>query len=255
MLTPLVSIIIPCHNEDMLLLEAVASAEAQTLASCEIIIVSDQNTTPNTLDILYRLRKEGKKVVQAPEGCVGPSAARNFAIRLSRGKYILPLDADNRLAPQYAERAATVLAHHDDVALCYGRAELFGLKQGPWELEAYSYPKLLCGNMIDICAMFRRSDFERLGGFDERLRLGYEDWAFWIKLLDGGRRVVRLDEVSFYYRVRKTSRSTSTRKKRFLALFSVLRSCHRQYLRYFPIYLLMQSRRIFGKLCKTCGTK
>ena len=255
MLTPLVSIIIPCHNDGKLLLEAVASAEAQTLPNYEVVIANDHSVDPQTLDILSNLQGKGKKVVHVPDGHTGLPAARNFAISQSCGEYILPLDADNKLAPQYAEHAAKVLSHHNDVALCYGRAELFGLKEGPWELGDYSYPKLLCANMIDSCAMFRRSDFDRLGGYDERLRLGYEDWAFWIRLLDGGRRVVRLDEVLFYYRVRESSLSASMRKKRFRALFAVLRSCRRQYLRHFPLYLLMQSRRILGKMCKTCGTK
>lgn len=247
MMNPLVSIIIPCHNDGELLLEGLASAQAQTLPECEIIIANDHSTDPRTLDILRRLREEGNKIVHVPAGHAGLPAARNCAIRQSRGQYILPLDADNRLAPQYARRASDVLSQHADVALCYGRAEFFGRREGPRELEEYSYPKLLCANMIDSCAMFRRADFDRLGGYDERLRLGYEDWAFWIKLLDDGRRVVRLDEVLFYYRVREASLSANIRKKRFRALFAVLNSCRRQYLRHLPLYIVMQCARIVKK--------
>lgn len=255
MLHPLVSIVIPCHNDGELLLEALASAQAQTLPGCEVIIANDHSTAPRTLDILRRLGEEGKKIVNVPDGHAGLPAARNCAIRESRGKYILPLDADNKLAPQYAQQASDVLARHADVALCYGRAEFFGLKEGPWNLEAYSYPKLLCSNMIDSCAMFRRTDFDRLGGYDERLRLGYEDWAFWIKLLEGGGRVVRLDEVLFYYRVREASLSANIRKRRLKALFAVLSSCRWQYLRHFPLYAVMQCARIVQKMCKACCLK
>lgn len=247
MANPLVSIIIPCHNDGTLLLEALASARAQTLTNCEIVIADDHSSDINTLNILKKLHEEGVNIVKVPDGHTGLPAARNCAVAHSRGKYILPLDADDLLAEDYARLASEELERQPDTAVCYAQAELFGLRSGLWRLESYSYPRLLCENMIFCSAMYRRSDFEKVGGYDERLRLGYEDWAFWIKLLEGGRRVVQLDSVLFYYRIREASLSASMRKRRFRAIFAVWRSCRRQYLRHLPLYILMKAKRILKK--------
>lgn len=247
---PLVSIIIPCHNDGEYLLEAVTSAKFQTLPSCEVIIANDHSNDPYTLEVLRKLQEQGERVVNVPEGRRGPSAARNHAIMHSRGSYILPLDADDRIAADYARQAVEVLSSRPEVGLCYCHAELFGMRSGPWILESYSYEKLLCSNMIFCSAMFRRTDFDRIKGYDESLYQGYEDWAFWIKLLEHGRQVVCLDDVLFYYRKHGISHSSSTDKKHYSSIFAVIRSCHKQYMKHLPNYIILQCKRIFIKIFK-----
>ena len=57
----------------------------------------------------------------------------------------------------------------------------------------------LISNMIYAAAMFKREDFEKVGGYDENIL--YEDWDFWLRLLKNGGEVYRVPEILFYYRI------------------------------------------------------
>ncbi len=202
-----VSIIIPCYNDGQYLLEAVNAAQAQTHTATEIIVVDDHSTDPQTLAVYERLRHQGIVILQTPTGKKGPSAARNTGIAAATGSYILPLDADDTIAPSYISKAAEVLDANPAVGICYCQARLFGLKSGPWKLPPYSFEELLCGNMIFATALFRKSDWSRAGGYDETLTLGLEDYAFWLRLTDQGAEVRQLKEELFFYRIKRGSRT------------------------------------------------
>lgn len=202
-----VSIIIPCYNDGKYLPEAVASARAQTHPAIEIIVVDDHSTDPETLTVYERLRGEGIQVLQTPAGRKGPSAARNTGIAAATGEYLLPLDADDVIAPAYVSKAVAVLEADPAIGICYCHARFMGLKSGPWTLPPYSFEELLCGNMIFATALFRKADWEKVGGYDERLTVGLEDYALWLRLTDQGAQVHQLKEELFFYRIKGGSRS------------------------------------------------
>lgn len=200
-----VTIIIPCHNEGAYLGEAVHSALAQTWPEVEVIIVDDGSTGGEMLRLLDGQGWPHTRIIR--QANTGPAAARNRAIREAAGKYILPLDADDLLESAYAYKAATVLDAQSDVGIVYCRATKFGAEHGPWNLPAFSQDELALGNVIFVSAMFRKADWEMVGGFDEGLRHGMEDYDFWIRLVHAGRKVVRLDETLFRCRIREDSRT------------------------------------------------
>lgn len=202
-----VSIIIPCYNDGKYLPEAVASARAQTHPAIEIIVVDDHSIDPETLTVYERLRGEGIQVLQTPAGRKGPSAARNTGIAAATGEYLLPLDADDVIAPAYVSKAVAVLEADPAIGICYCHARFMGLKSGPWKLPPYSFEELLCGNMIFATALFRKADWEKGGGYDERLTVGLEDYALWLRLTDQGAQVHQLKEELFFYRIKAGSRS------------------------------------------------
>jgi glycosyltransferase involved in cell wall biosynthesis len=200
-----VSIIIPCCNAGSHLAEAVQSALAQTSPDVEIVIIDDGSTDPATLRLLKESDWPRTRIF--PQNNAGPAAARNRAIREATGEYILPLDADDMFEPTYAAKAAAVLDAQSDVGIVYCQAAKFGAEEGPWSLPVYSPDELALGNVIFVSAMFRKADWKLVGGFDETLRHGMEDYDFWIRLVHAGRKVVRLDETLFHCRVREQSRT------------------------------------------------
>ncbi|HEY7302957.1 MAG TPA: glycosyltransferase family 2 protein [Bryobacteraceae bacterium] len=101
MIKPLVSILIPAHNAEKWLTDAVRSALAQTWDRKEIIIVDD-GSSDRTLALARGFESEVIRVVTQKNQ--GASAARNTAFSLSRGDYIQWLDADDLLAPTKIER-------------------------------------------------------------------------------------------------------------------------------------------------------
>ncbi|MBV8201221.1 MAG: glycosyltransferase, partial [Acidobacteria bacterium] len=104
---PTFSVVIPCFNQGEFLLAAVASVEDAADAAFETVIVNDGSTDAFTLEVLERLGAAGYRILDQPNR--GVSAARNAGIRASRGRYLMPLDADNRIRPSYLRRAAEVL--------------------------------------------------------------------------------------------------------------------------------------------------
>lgn len=207
-----VSVVIPCHNSGVFLGEAIRSAVEQSNNDLEVIVVDDGSTDLETLRILNEPNSPRTRVIHQPNA--GPAAARNRAIVEATGEYILPLDADDRIEPTYAAKAADVLDAQSDVGIVYCRATKFGAEEGPWELPAFSPDELALGNVIFVSAMFRKTDWDLIGGFDETLRHGMEDYDFWIRLVHAGRKVVRLDEILFHCRVREQSRTVLFERNR-----------------------------------------
>jgi hypothetical protein len=197
-----VSVATPCYEQGTLLVEAIASVERTAPANCELIIVNDGSSQPWTLEILGLLRGLGYYVLdQAHQGL---SAARNAAISVARGRYVLPLDDDNRLRAGYLEGAIDVLDAHPEVGVVYGDRWVFGLREGVHHVGDFDRAKLLDLNYIDACAVFRRDIWVACGGYDPSVS-PLEDWELWIQAVKRGWKFHHLPSVTFDYRVRPGS--------------------------------------------------
>jgi GT2 family glycosyltransferase len=205
---PVVTIVIPCYNDADYLLEAIDSAKRQTYEACNIVVVDDASDDAKTREILDTLEKDDTLKLVRLERNGGPAAARNRGIAADEGTYVLPLDADDVIAPTYVEKAVNVLQKRPETGIVYCKARLFGAKNEPWELPEFAFPEILTENMIFATAMFRRSDWEKVGGYDENLRDGNEDYDFWLSLLELGVDVYRIPETLFYYRIKSESRTS-----------------------------------------------
>jgi glycosyltransferase involved in cell wall biosynthesis len=203
---PKVSVVIPCYNQGEYLDQAVDSVLAQSFRDFEIIVVNDGSSDENTNRLLADYRRPLTRVIVTPNQ--GPSAARNTGIRESTGQYVLPLDADDLIAPTYLEQAVAVLDARPEVGIVYCRGEKFGAANGPWMSDDYSLRRMLIGNQIFCSGFFRKSAWERVGGYRESMKHGWEDWDFWLSLIESGSQVFRIPEVLFRYRIKQVSRTT-----------------------------------------------
>jgi len=235
---PRVSVVIPCYNLGEYLEGAVRSVREQTFKDYEIIIVNDGSTDAATVSVLAEMSRQGIEVVNISHR--GPSAARNEGIRRGRGKYVLPLDADDCIAPKYLEHAIAILDARPEVGIVYGLVELFGEVQGIWEQPEYSPRLILQENMIVASAVFRRSDWEYVGGYRCCMVYGWEDWDFWLSLVELGRTVVRLPEIVFHYRIRFGSRTGCMKRWHKLRMLLNLVFWHKKlYLGNFDVLLAL----------------
>lgn len=197
-----VDVVVTCHDDGAFLEEAIASLGSARRNGEGVCIVNDGSTDAATLAVLDTLRTRGFRVIDQPNR--GLPAARNTGWRAGTAPYVLFLDADNRLRPDLPERAADLL-DRTGAAVAYPDKEEFGLREGRVAQRMPDLPALLVGNRVDACAVVRRTVLEELGGFDEALRDGYEDWELWIRLLAGGHRAEHLPDAWFDYRVRPGS--------------------------------------------------
>ena len=200
----MVSIIIPCYNYGEYVSEAIESALAQTYREIEIILVDDGSDDFETIEILKRWGEHPNiKLIHTEH--VGLPSARNAGINEASGEYIMPLDADNRYAPTYVEKAVKIAEDNLNAGIVYGDAELFGEQSGPWALPEFSIEQMLMNNVIDAAALFRKSDWEQVGGYSEQMKYGMEDYDLWLSILELGREIVKIPETLFYYRVHSDS--------------------------------------------------
>lgn len=233
----LVSIIIPCYNQGQYLKEAVESVLASTYTNIEIIIVNDGST--ENLDFLKNFSAE--KIAIINQSNQGPSMARNNGISQAKGKYILPLDADDKIHPTYIEKAVNILENNEKTGIVYSEAEFFGEKTGVWKLNKYKFPDILYKNVIFCSGLFRKCDWEKVGGYKKEMEFCFEDWEFWITLIENGAEVYQIPEILFFYRKQYSSRSKNSQKERIKMLKQIIKLHKKLYLNnlfkiFFPLF-------------------
>jgi len=205
----LVSVVIPIYNMQAYLAETIESVLESSYPNFEVILMDDGSTDDSpSIAKKYADNDARLKFFVQPNG--GASMARNHAISLCKGEYILPVDADNLISPDYIEKAVCVLQQEPNVKIVYCNAVFFGDKKGHWKLPPYSLKLLARRNVMDNCAMYRKSDWAKAGGYCEEI-LGPEDWDFWISMLKTGGDVKRLPIIGLHYRVTANSKRKRTR--------------------------------------------
>ena len=164
---PLVSIVVTTRNEERNIENCLESIKLQTYSPIEIVVV-DNASTDTTKELARRFTKV--VVDKGPER----SAQRNYGIcSLARGEYAMFIDADMILSPSLVESCVTEIEIKGVIALhikelILGRGTLGKIRR--FERSFYS------GTVIDGVRFFRRTTFCKIGGFDENLPPGPEDW-------------------------------------------------------------------------------
>lgn len=200
----LVSIIVPIYNQAQYLDECLISVLNQTYPNWECLIIDDGSTDDSATIAQGWVNKDSRFKLFKKQN-EGVAIARNFGISQAMGTWILPLDADDKINVNYLSEASKYFTN--DVKLIYGKAEKFGSINSPWYLDPYSYFLLLCGNIIYVSALFRKSDFNQSQGYDPKLIDGLEDWDFYISFLNENDQVICINKTMFYYRIKNSSRN------------------------------------------------
>lgn len=186
-----VSIVIPAYNQAHWLPEAIQSALNQTVP-CEIIVVND-GSPDNTSEVAKMFNV---KLIEKENG--GLSSARNAGIKEAVGEWILTLDADDKIAPDFIEKC---LKYKDEYDIIGTGQEEFGDSNNKHIFKTNpTHEDFLQNNQINCCSLFRKEIWENIKGYDEHMKLGYEDWDFWIKATHAGYKVVTVPEYLFFYR-------------------------------------------------------
>lgn len=208
---PLVSVIVPCFNQGKFILETLESVCKQTFTNFECIVVND-GSTDDSLVKMKGFCEDDPRFHYIDKFNEGVSVARNTAIRQSRGKYILPLDADDKIAETYLEKTVGYIEQHPEVKLVCTNTRLFGAKKTDYELPEYEYRREICRNILVCTALFRKKDFEKTTGYNPLMVKGLEDWDFWLSFLKEEDIVHRIDEPLFFYRMKYDSRNRNSFK-------------------------------------------
>ena len=182
---PLVSIVMPSHNHGRFLEGALQSIAEQDYPNLETIVVDDASTEPDTDQLMDELaRRPGVRVIRQSRNS-GPSAARNAAIEVAEGRYILPLDADNRLLPTAVGSLVDQLAGAGEtVGFIYPNQQFFGNRADYFQAPDYNLAVLLGGNYCDTGSLIDREVFDAGIRYPEDIHFGHEDWDFVLTLAE-----------------------------------------------------------------------
>lgn len=211
-MTPKISVVVPCYNQAKYMRDALDSVLASTFQDWECVIVND-GSKDETIQIAREYEQKDARfhVVDIPNG--GLANARNVGIRHSHGKYILPLDSDDKIGDKYLALAVEHLERHPETKLAYCYCHFFDDISGFRFLPDYSYQTLLWQNVFFPACIYRRSDYNKTNGYNPNMKHGHEDWDFWLSLLSPYDKVYRIPEVQFYYRKHGVSMIDGTIKR------------------------------------------
>jgi hypothetical protein len=194
---PVVSIITPIYNYGVMFEKTLNSIFESTYKNLEIIIVCDGATDNYVLSKLKTLENHPNIKVIYQEN-LGPSSARNNGIKNSTGEFILPLDSDDMIYPEYIQSCLNTIKINKNISPVYCDTHHIGQMQGIEQRPEWSLERLRQGPFIVNCSMFRREAFDICEGYDTDL-FGWEDYDLWIRMGLNGFTGKRISKPLFYY--------------------------------------------------------
>lgn len=182
-----VEAVITSFNQGTMILEAVKSLCGQTLLPQKIIIVDDGSTDGFSVSVL----KDIEKMSDLPVPVVvyykengGVSSARNAGIRKAQAPMVLVLDGDDKLKPEYTECVSGLLRGNPAMVAASSWMDTFGVLDSVVRPAGGKIGSFLSRNCCPATHILRRDIYEQCGGYDESMRSGFEDWDFFLSMLE-----------------------------------------------------------------------
>jgi glycosyltransferase involved in cell wall biosynthesis len=215
---PYISVIVPCYKQSHFLDGSLQSVLDQTYLNWECIIVNDGSPDDTESVAKQWCEKDDRfKYIFKENG--GLSSARNSGIKIASGVYILPLDADDLLHVHYLTKLAPVLDLNQEIGIvsCYTSIFRNNISNIIDELKPKGdqVKNLLYQNQLVATSLYRKSLWIDVGGYDESMKKGFEDWEFWIASTKLGNFYKIIPEFLFYYRKATESMLVNTIKNHF----------------------------------------
>ena len=206
-----ISIIIPCYNQEKYIAECLDSVIAQTYQDWEAIVIDDGSQDGSLAIIQEYAKKNTNKIKVIHQTNQGVVVARNNAIRQATGEYIYPLDGDDIIEPTCLEK---LYKHKEDGDVIYSRVQRFGLINEELVLKTPSIWNMSLTNQVVVSALYHKSDWEKYGGYDVKMKDGLEDWEFWLNFVENSRKFYCVPEKLLNYRILQNSRNRTAEVKK-----------------------------------------
>ena len=208
----LVSIVMPVHNAERYLEDAIRSVISQTYKNWELLVIDDASTD-SSKDIATRIAQTDNriKVCSNPTPTGYPATPRNIAIEMAKGRYIAFLDSDDVWLPNKLEHQLQYFNKYVSCDVIFSNYEKVDerLTRASRIVKArriVSYNKLLLGNVIgNVTAIYDTKEIGKI--YFEKVR--HEDYAMWLSILKRGFKAYNTGEVVALYRVTQSSVSAN----------------------------------------------
>ncbi len=227
MRTVLIEAVITSYNQGDMILEAVQSVCAQTRLPQKIIIVDDGSTDANSLRVLKDIEHASDLPVPVSvyyQENKGVSSARNAGIQKSAAPMILVLDGDDRLEPDYIECVGQLLWEHPFMVAASSWMHTFGALDAVICPDGGDISSFLSHNCCPATHIMRREAFLKCGGYDETMRSGFEDWDFFLNMLETHPQacIGIVDKPLIQYRTAPASSNIKSMEKRLALMRGII---------------------------------
>lgn len=179
--------VITSFNQGTMIEEAVYSLCIQTTPPSKILIVDDGSTDILSMEVLHKLEKSSNTSVPVDviyQANNGVSAARNSGIRKTQTPLVLILDGDDQLEPSYIEHVSELLRTNPHMVAASSWMHTFGILDSVVCPSGGKLSAFLPRNACPATHILRRTSWEICGGYDETMRTGFEDWEFFLHILE-----------------------------------------------------------------------
>lgn len=212
-INPKISVILTAHNYAKFLEQSIDSVLTQTCQDFELVLAND-GSTDHTDKVLVKYSNHSRIKILRLNG-VGLAAACNIAIRHSKGKYVVRLDADDYFDENMLLIESNILDSKPEIHMVYSdyyRVDLFGAIIDHYRLmKGNDELKLLDRAPLGAGAMYRKWCSEEIGGYNENLKF-QEDYDFWLKFIHRFK-VYNVRLPLMYYRQHEGTMSTNIDKR------------------------------------------
>lgn len=182
-----VEAVITSYNQGSMIFEAVQSLCNQTLLPKRIIIIDDGSTDEYSLKVLNDIEKGSDlpiPVMIHHQKNGGVSAARNTGIKKAQAPMVLILDGDDKLEPTYIEFVGKLLHDNPSMVAASSWMHTFGILDAIVCPTGGNIVPFLSHNCCPATHILRRENYEKCDGYDESMRSGFEDWDFFLSILE-----------------------------------------------------------------------
>jgi glycogen synthase len=235
-----VTVVIPCYNHGRFIRRAVRSALKQKDVVVHVVVVNDGSTDGTSAQACQACSGPRVTVIQqknaglpaARNRGADPSASRSTAARPST--YLAFLDADDWLLPGALDALCQAIEERrqagtdTSISHAYGQQQMAELGKGVWHVAAWDPVTLMVTNTQPVTCLVRRDRFELVGGFDETMTDGYEDWDLWLRFASRGLEGVRVRRPTHVWRRHSTDTMVSRAIAQHEKLYARLIENHAQ---------------------------
>ncbi|CAN2039255.1 hypothetical protein GMMP15_1130010 [Candidatus Magnetomoraceae bacterium gMMP-15] len=203
----LISIVIPCFNCEPFIKSTIQSVFQQKYKNWEIIVIDDASTDESVgvINQIIHENPEYKIQLIKHKKNHGPSTSRNHGIKYVRGKYLVFLDADDEILPEFLSELYKIIKQDSNTGWVYPLTIQYGIINRIWSFFKFDPVRMLSMNLNPVNCLIKKSLLENIGDYDENMKDGYEDWDLWIRAVRKGYQGKLCKKILFVYYKRKYS--------------------------------------------------
>lgn len=208
----IVSVIMPVHNDERYIKDAILSVISQTYQNWELLIVDDCSTDcTSTIISEFKNLDTRIKSYMTPSASGSPTLPRNIGIRNASGRYIAFLDSDDQWLPSKLQKQIELFTNEEDAVIVFSNYKKID-ELGEEHRQAIvapsdtDYSRLLKGNIMGCLTIMYDADKVGKNFFPQ---CGHEDYALWLSILKRGGKAYNTNTVEALYRVKGNSVSSN----------------------------------------------